>query len=270
MILDERDDHIIGAITMQTTGEPRQDKEQASNSPEGLFGWLVRQERIHHDRLDQFHQQEQVLRAYDVTRARLRWDDDRRLDAEELGDGLSRRPAAIRARLARSRHGTLWLIEQWKALGSILDRESVWNDAQKALAFDLLGLASALRSGEPWKAAGLNSARSLVEREVAALQATLSKTPRGIRLLEAIRGDPEGHRPGDRATHRAGPAPRCRLARTRADATDAPDPGPASQAGGHAGSGPPQPGGNPCTHPDRQPPRPTRRPEPSAPGKPVA
>jgi hypothetical protein len=126
-------------------------------------------------------------------RARLCWDDDRRLEAVELGEKLARKPVAIRTLLGRTRHGALWLIERWKALGAILDREPSWNDAQKAMAFDLLGVPATIREGDPWTAAGLTSARALVEREVASLQGSLTRTL--ITLDEFERGEAVAGRP---------------------------------------------------------------------------
>ncbi|MBY0396440.1 MAG: hypothetical protein K2X91_08230, partial [Thermoleophilia bacterium] len=52
--------------------------------------WLRRQEAFVFDRLDQLAEEATSVRAYEARRARVSWDDDRRLDAEEAARHLAR------------------------------------------------------------------------------------------------------------------------------------------------------------------------------------
>jgi hypothetical protein len=153
---------------------------------DGVLDWLNRQERDLREQLDALKARENTLHQYEIVRANLCWDDDRRLQVEELAVKLGRKPAAIRARLASSRHGTLWLFERWKHLGAVLDRDSGWDEAQTRLAFDLLGIDPALRCGDPWTAAGLETPRALVDRELKALELALVRRLNQLDELERL------------------------------------------------------------------------------------
>jgi hypothetical protein len=162
---------------MQTTGQPATETSLgtlADHPFAEIFRWLVGQERLLQEQLDRLQKQLLTLRAYEKARASLCWDADRKHDAEELGATLARRPAAVRAKLGRTKHGVLWLIGYWQSLLAFLDRESAWDEHRKALAFDLLGVMPALRLGEPWEAVGLDSARALAEGEIASLNAMIA------------------------------------------------------------------------------------------------
>jgi hypothetical protein len=148
----------------QRMGEWRAGYEPASAEEEWLFTQVV----VSSVRLDQCVRQEAELRANMARRARVCWNDDRRLAAEETAAGLARKPALIARRLRRSKQGCDWLLERWQALGQVLERTGEWTEAQTALAFDLLGTPHEFRGGRPWACA--DSAASLVAREVAALE----------------------------------------------------------------------------------------------------
>src|SRR5262249_43976401 len=75
------------------------------------------------------------------------WYDDRRKDADDLGAHIARDPARIAGALNRSLQGADWLIERWEGLRDVLESNGCWNDDQRALAFDLLGVAPGLRDG---------------------------------------------------------------------------------------------------------------------------
>ncbi|MBY0398405.1 MAG: hypothetical protein K2X91_18315, partial [Thermoleophilia bacterium] len=135
---------------------------------------LRREERRLFDQLEDIRDRLSALNSYEVLRARLSWDDDRRLEAEELGSRLARRPSAIRAKLARSKQGALWLIARWTALAGIIERNGTWTEAQTRLAFDLLGVDKDLREGDPWAVAGLDGPAALAAREIATLQEAAS------------------------------------------------------------------------------------------------
>jgi hypothetical protein len=78
-------------------------------------------------------------------RAAVCWDEDRRLEAEETAVGLSKRPALVRQRLRQTAQGCEWMIERWAYLGGVIEEGGAWSEAQKVLAFDLLGVDPVLR-----------------------------------------------------------------------------------------------------------------------------
>jgi hypothetical protein len=149
-----------------------------------IFRLLVGQERLLQEQLDRLQKQLLTLRAYEKARAGLCWDADRKLDAEELGATLARRPTAVRAKLGRTKHGVLWLIGYWKSLMTYLDREPTWDEKRTSMAFDLLGILPALRHGEPWEAVGVDSARALAEREIATLEGMIADSLDGLDRFE--------------------------------------------------------------------------------------
>jgi hypothetical protein len=83
-----------------------------------------------------------------ATRAQLCWDQDRRLDAEDLASRLRRDPARNARKLQRTRQGCELMIERWEALLRILRETGTWSEPQRSLALDLLGVPPELREGE--------------------------------------------------------------------------------------------------------------------------
>src|SRR6478735_8003736 len=89
----------------------RSDAWRDSFRPKGVAQeWLFSQVVVSSLRIDRCQAEESNLRGYLARRAAVSWDDDRRLDAEALGEGLARRPARNRLRLGRTRQGCEWLI----------------------------------------------------------------------------------------------------------------------------------------------------------------
>jgi hypothetical protein len=82
-----------------------------------------------------------------ATRAQLCWDQDRRLEAEDLAVRLRHDPGRIALRLQRTSQGCALMIERWEALGRIFRETGKWSDAQRSLALDLLGVPPELREG---------------------------------------------------------------------------------------------------------------------------
>ncbi len=78
-------------------------------------------------------------------RSRDCWDDDRRMSVEDYASRLSRDPSRIARGLMRSRHGCLWLIDRWNALAEIARDTGRWDESQRRLAYDLLGVPVELR-----------------------------------------------------------------------------------------------------------------------------
>ncbi|MFO0950793.1 MAG: hypothetical protein U0835_06480 [Isosphaeraceae bacterium] len=75
------------------------------------------------------------------------WDEDRRFDAEETAARLGRDPARTVRRLRQTLQGCEWLIERWEGLErAVAPGRGPWDDAQRTLALDLLGLPEPLRN----------------------------------------------------------------------------------------------------------------------------
>ena len=81
-----------------------------------------------------------------VDRAAYCWEQDRRMSVEEYAARLSKSPEQIAWGLHRTRQGTSWLIERWEALGEIAREVGRWDDDQRRLAFDMLGVPRELRT----------------------------------------------------------------------------------------------------------------------------
>ena len=75
------------------------------------------------------------------------WEADRQIEAEELGQKLHKKPGVISRKLRGFKQGAEWLLERWTSLRWTLDQGIDWSDAQRSLAFDLLGLAETERNG---------------------------------------------------------------------------------------------------------------------------
>ena len=138
--------------------------------------WLVAQIVFESLRLDRLRKREPRLIAYFSRRASVFWDEDRRLAVETLADTIGKKPALVAVRLQQSRHGCDWLLDRWHALGRLLEANGEWTDAQKSLAFNLLGLPKDLRLGEPWERGRHDSPRALVEHEIERLEGRKSQS----------------------------------------------------------------------------------------------
>jgi hypothetical protein len=108
--------------------------------------WLVERIAIYTLRLDRCALHESTLRTRRAQRAGDCWDADRRADAEELGARLGKRPELVCHQLKRTAHGCDWLIGRWEALVAVLEAGAAWDDAQRSLALDLLGIPTGLRT----------------------------------------------------------------------------------------------------------------------------
>jgi hypothetical protein len=155
--------------------------------------WVFSQYVISSVRLERCAAEEPVMRGYSALRAELSWDEDRRLDAEEIAARLARRPALVVRRLMKTRQGCEWLIERWRELSAVLEHGGGrdWNDAERSLAFDLLGAHPTARHRDPWREGG--SARELTRRQVELLEERKVKSLDRLDALEreaARRGAP--------------------------------------------------------------------------------
>jgi hypothetical protein len=79
-------------------------------------------------------------------RAAFCWEEDRRKSVEDFAMWLSKEPERIARGLRQSRQGTDWLIERWTRLAAIAREVGAWNEDQRRLAFDMLGVPRDLRN----------------------------------------------------------------------------------------------------------------------------
>jgi hypothetical protein len=107
--------------------------------------WLFEQAVVSSVQIDHCHMLESALHADLARRAAVCWDEDRRLAAEETAAGLSRRPSLVRQRLRQTAQGCEWMIERWAYLGGVIEEGGAWSEAQRSLAYDLLGVDPVLR-----------------------------------------------------------------------------------------------------------------------------
>ncbi len=75
------------------------------------------------------------------------WDEDRRLAAAVLADGLRRRPEVTVRKLRQTAQGLDLLIARWLELAAALEHSGDWDAPHRALALDLLGVAPDRRQG---------------------------------------------------------------------------------------------------------------------------
>jgi hypothetical protein len=80
-------------------------------------------------------------------RACLAWDLDRKAEAEELATRLPKDPGKVSAALEATRYGCEVMAERWEALGRIMEYAGAWDEAQRSMVLDLLGVHPALRVG---------------------------------------------------------------------------------------------------------------------------
>jgi hypothetical protein len=142
-------------------------------------------------RVDRCAKDDMALRAHQPERAAVAWDDDRRLDVEEIAASWSRRPALIARRLTRTRQGCEWMIERWGALRAVAEAGVAWDEAQTKLALDLLGVPTELRNALAFEAAQPSAA--LAAREVELLERRLDRGLIDIEKTADIRAK-IGHR----------------------------------------------------------------------------
>ena len=131
--------------------------------------WLFVRICIESVRADSCLHQLIALRDEAATRAGESWDDDRALEAEELGAGIGRRPELVRLRLLRSKHGALWLVAQWEELERRLDISGEWTEAATGRGLDLLGVPIDARQGV-WERLAGDDPRDLIRGQVEAIE----------------------------------------------------------------------------------------------------
>jgi hypothetical protein len=106
-----------------------------------------------------------------VERVDNRWADDRREEAEKLGNRLSKAPYRIARALARTKYGALYLIDKLTSIGESITANRSLDAEQRDYLFDVLGVDPVLRNGS-LKVPAANDASGLarvVENERARL-----------------------------------------------------------------------------------------------------
>ena len=118
-----------------------------SFKPQNQFHcWLVEQITITSMRIEHEGRIERRLRDRAVFRSRQFWDDDRQLDAINLGEKLAKAPAKVVNQLRRTPQGCDFLIDRWERLERIATGQA-WNEAQCSLVFNMLGIHADEREG---------------------------------------------------------------------------------------------------------------------------
>ncbi len=136
--------------------------------------WAVAQAAMESVRVEHCQRQEADQRALLAFRAELSWDEVRALDAAALAETLARKPALVSRQLRTTAQGCAALLGRWELLKLILIASGGWDDAQQAMALDLLGVPVALRAGSmllepPAGADPVEHLKALVDDEIARL-----------------------------------------------------------------------------------------------------
>jgi hypothetical protein len=110
-----------------------------------------------------------LLRSMD--HAKFCWDSDRAEYIDKLGGRLAKDLRVARA-LARTKQGAEWLLEKWTQLRWPLEANCVWTEAQRSVAFDLLGIEVEFRDQHPLVRpdADVATLTRVVDQEVGRLQ----------------------------------------------------------------------------------------------------
>jgi hypothetical protein len=129
-------------------------------------------------RLDACQARILAARIEAAERAAESWDDDRTAVVAALAEKLPERPEVIQPRLMQSRHGVLWMLEQWGNVAADLERCDGWNFENWFRALDLLGVPiEGRKHSGPWDLDPTNSTAApglqLTRDGVATLQARL-------------------------------------------------------------------------------------------------
>ena len=144
--------------------------------------WLVEKVAIATIRIDLCHDEENALRVTTSERAEILWDEERQVDAEQLGAKLHRNPGLMVAKLKRNVQGCAWLRERWESLESVAESGD-WDASQRALALDMLAVPLELREhcrhlpSEP----DAEALAKLARREIEKIDATIEK---GLKILD--------------------------------------------------------------------------------------
>jgi hypothetical protein len=109
--------------------------------------WLVDKAAVISLRIDRAERIERRVRDKVSLKAELVWDDERRLEAEHLGNMLASHSSQTVQALKRTPQGCEWLLARWAMLAFVADEGNGWTEDQTNLAFDMLATPAAFREG---------------------------------------------------------------------------------------------------------------------------
>ena len=124
-------------------------------------------------------------------RAETSWEFDRRKSVEDFSAKLSKDPQRVSWGLRATVQGADWLIESWEDLGDIVRKAGRWDEDERNLACDLMGIRRELRTSTLRVPAGDDAPAliALVENQLASLRASqesvleaLNEAERGMTL----------------------------------------------------------------------------------------
>ncbi|WZO96431.1 hypothetical protein EP7_003424 [Isosphaeraceae bacterium EP7] len=96
-------------------------------------------------RIDRCRIEERLVRDVRARRAGACWLDERKAEAAKLGKTLAGCPDEVASKLSTSSAGCDWMLVRWRALGKVLEKTGDWNESQRSLALDLMGVSAEVR-----------------------------------------------------------------------------------------------------------------------------
>ena len=128
--------------------------------------WILEQVSVTTLKIERVGRIDRRRRDLAALRAETSWDVDRRLDAEVIGLALSDQPAVVVEKLRQTLQGCEWLMDRWAMLAHAADVQgNSWDEAQRSLAFDLLGTPAELRKLDLYGSTIDGEGRALGEAE---------------------------------------------------------------------------------------------------------
>jgi hypothetical protein len=129
---------------------------------------LVKKMAIHSVKAEQAYQLQIEARARAVERAHDHWRTDRRANITKLTSKLASEPDRIVRLLFQSLDGLDWLLERWRHLLGAADSDTGWNEDQRKLALDLMGIPLEFQENPPIRVTSADPAeRKRIQTELA-------------------------------------------------------------------------------------------------------
>jgi hypothetical protein len=113
-----------------------------------------------------------------VERVGTSWDLDKSARVDKLGTKLAESPRLVAGELGRTKHGALYLINQWSALDEAIATNGGLDEPQRQVAHDLLGIDHAYRNGSRQVPSGTDAPglKALVPRVLGRHRDNLERT----------------------------------------------------------------------------------------------